>query len=441
MKRARSPSHSTDSTKLLKKSSVLKSSSATTAAITTATTAITTTTATTVTTTVTTTNDSDNTQDHHSSQVAVIIPVHNAAEYLAETLASIIAQTYPHENISVHICDDASTDATADMLQEWSIKFANNNIQCVLSTTYAPTTSTPTPTATATATATATSSSTQSFISRATGAGNAKNIAVSTSSAQWLCFLDADDIMFPRRIEKQHALAMSYPYEARPRLLIGSGFVRFPNDSTQFYTKWCNELKKDELTLQQYREVTVIQPTWFLARAAFDAVGGYELQPTQGTTTPIPSDLIFFQAHFDHNGLVDRVEIPLVMYRYLENSVSWKISRKDLLRVRLRALERRVLSCWNHFTIWGAGRDGKTVINELNKEYMIKCVGFCDVDENKIKRGYHNPRKGIQLPVIHFRDVKPPLLICVAMGRTGGELEKNIASLGLKEGVDYWHVI
>ena len=65
--------------------------------------------------------------------------------------------------------------------------------------------------------------------------------------------------------------------------------------------------------------------------------------------------------------------------------------------------------------------------------YMIKCVGFCDVDENKIQRGYHNPRKGIQLPVIHFRDVKPPLLICVAMGRTGGELEKNIASLGLKE--------
>ena len=247
--------------------------------------------------------------------------------------------------------------------------------------------------------------------------------------------------MFPRRIEMQHALAMSYSYVARPRLLIGSGFVRFPNDSTHFYTKWCNELKKDELTLQQYREVTVIQPTWFLARAAFDAVGGYELQPTQGTTTPIPSDLIFFQAHFDHNGLVDRVEIPLVMYRYLENSVSWKISRKDLLRVRLRALERRVLSCWNHFTIWGAGRDGKTVINELNKEYMIKCVGFCDVDENKIQRGYHNPRKGIQLPVIHFRDVKPPLLICVAMGRTGGELEKNIASLGLKEGVDYWHVI
>jgi cellulose synthase/poly-beta-1,6-N-acetylglucosamine synthase-like glycosyltransferase len=122
MKRARSPSKpSTDTPKLQKKSTVLKTSNNTAAA-----------------------------------QVAVIIPVHNAADYLAETLTSIVAQTYPHENISVHICDDASTDATADMLQEWSVKFANNNIQCVLSTTHD-----------------SMAASTQSSAPPATGAGNA----------------------------------------------------------------------------------------------------------------------------------------------------------------------------------------------------------------------------------------------------------------------------
>ena len=247
--------------------------------------------------------------------------------------------------------------------------------------------------------------------------------------------------MFPTRIEEQHRLAMSYLPDQRVRLLIGSGFVRLPAGSTDHYTTWCNTLTKTQLILQQYREVTVIQPTWFLARQAFDAVGGYCVQQSEGTNTPIPSDLIFFQSHLDHQGLVDRVEQPLVTYRYLEGSVSWKIPRKDLLRVRLRALERRVLEQWDHFTIWGAGRDGKSVINELEEKYRKKCVGFCDVDAKKIARGYHNPRKGIQLPVVHFSEVKPPLLICVAMGRTGGELETNIASLGLIEGIDYWHLI
>ena len=107
----------------------------------------------------------------------------------------------------------------------------------------------------------------------------------------------------------------------------------------------------------------------------------------------------------------------------------------------MRALERRVLSNWKTFTIWGAGRDGKNVINELKEEYVKKCIGFCDIDPKKIKRGYYNHNKKLNLPVVHFSQVKPPLLICVAMGRTDGALEKNIESLGLIEGVDYWHVV
>ena len=80
-------------------------------------------------------------------------------------------------------------------------------------------------------------------------------------------------------------------------------------------------------------------------------------------------------------------------------------------------------------------------MNALGEQYLRKCRGFCDVDDKKIARGYHNPRRGIKLPVVHFSQATPPLLICVAMGRTGGALERNVASLGLVEGVDYWHFI
>ena len=173
-------------------------------------------------------------------------------------------------------------------------------------------------------------------------------------------------------------------------VLVGAGFVRKPAGSTEHYTRWCNSLTPAQLWLQQFREVTVIQPTWFLSRAAFDRVGGYQVQRGRGTRKPIPSDLIFFHRHIDLGGTVARVEAPLIMYRYVgKSSVSWNIPRKDLLRVRLRALERRVLRPWIQrrkaaaansgersgcFTLWGAGRDGKTVLNELGDELFGTCA-------------------------------------------------------------------
>jgi hypothetical protein len=48
-----------------------------------------------------------------------------------------------------------------------------------------------------------------------------------------------------------------------------------------------------------------------------------------------------------------------------------------------------------------------------------------------------------RVPVVHWRDARPPLVLCVAMGRTNGVFEANVAELatklGLREGFHYWH--
>jgi len=75
-----------------------------------------------------------------------------------------------------------------------------------------------------------------------------------------------------------------------------------------------------------------------------------------------------------------------MMYRYLETSVSWRIPRKVIQQVKLRAFERRILTrhiddeseagkqvSWQKFTIWGAGRDGKNFLNQLQPVRGVTC--------------------------------------------------------------------
>ena len=40
------------------------------------------------------------------------------------------------------------------------------------------------------------------------------------------------------------------------------------------YSSWCNEITDDQLLTHRFRELTIVQPTWFMSRAVFDRVGG-----------------------------------------------------------------------------------------------------------------------------------------------------------------------
>eukprot|EP00959_Pyramimonas_sp_CCMP1952_P227930 4765887-Pyramimonas_sp.AAC.1 len=44
-----------------------------------------------------------------------------------------------------------------------------------------------------------------------------------------------------------------------------------------------------------------------------------------------------------------------------------------------------------------------------------------------------------RIPVVHFTQDRTPPILCVKGDLTGGEFEKNLASLKLEEGTDYIH--
>lgn len=99
--------------------------------------------------------------------VSVLIPLYNAAPYIAETLDSLINQLY--ENIEVIIVDDGSTDNGGAIVKEYEKKYPF--IKYILSENK--------------------------------GACHARNLAFRNSKGNYIQYLDADDYLSSDKISKQ----------------------------------------------------------------------------------------------------------------------------------------------------------------------------------------------------------------------------------------------
>ena len=334
-------------------------------------------------------------------QVDVIIPIHNAAETLEETVTSALHQTIPNEllNVSrgntpqlhvretkssfdlhINVCcyDDGSTDASWDVLKKLQARHGSSK-------------------AGSSAAAQEKSVDTEgesSIPSRlligkspegvGRGAGYARNRAAelsadskqngSSSSIHFLCLLDSDDVMHPTRVAEQTSGMLALSEEERDRTIMGCKVVRDPPDSTWHYTAWANGLTDERLLLERFREVTLLQPTWMMCRSRFDKLGGYIEAPKPGVglstdincksftntkhpdimqlihptfdspqTLRLAEDLRFFHAHIHANGLLrlhrarHSPDMPLVTYRHRLNQSQSYQTSRKLL-LHLRAL-------------------------------------------------------------------------------------------------------
>ena len=99
--------------------------------------------------------------------VSVIIGAYNATDYLAETVDSVLNQSY--KNLELILVDDGSTDATYEMMQKYEKQDSRVKI----------------------------------FTKKNTGATDTKNFGYTKSSGEYLSFLDADDVLVRDCIEKR----------------------------------------------------------------------------------------------------------------------------------------------------------------------------------------------------------------------------------------------
>lgn len=98
--------------------------------------------------------------------VSIITPTWNCGRFIAETIESVLAQTY--QNWEMIIVDDCSTDNTRGVVAEFSdprIKYHCLDVN--------------------------------------SGAAVARNTALRLASGRWIAFLDSDDLWKPTKLERQ----------------------------------------------------------------------------------------------------------------------------------------------------------------------------------------------------------------------------------------------
>lgn len=338
------------------------------------------------------------------------MPVHNAALYLEESLESVCNQTY--RPIEIILFDDCSSDNSWEILNNWIPRLLHHDIFPIIS---------------------------KSMFESAKGPGYARNQCVRLSNGNYLCHLDADDIMSPERVQIEYNQALL----EGDCCLIGCNFSRIPPEATPYYTQWLNNMTNDDLILQQYRECTIICPSWFMHRNVYNRVaesrGGVGYVETSENLSRIPEDLFFFLDHLQLGGTLSKCNLPLIQYRYSVNSWSLGTKSIDLQKVRISYLQQRVLDHWEIFSIWGYGRDGRRFLKLLSEKNSRKVNSFCDVDIKKVGRSYFSSVTRVHIPIVHYRDVRPPFIVCVGSKKAGGFLEKNIEECNFIEGRDYFH--
>lgn len=122
-------------------------------------------------------------------QVSVIIPLYNYEGYIAETLNSVLAQT--HRDLAIIVVDDGSTDRSAQLVENWMRANRTSGIGLGL----------------------------WQHVSNAKLAAT-RNTATSLSASSYCFFLDADNAIYPRCIEKHFAALERRPDAAAAYSLI-----------------------------------------------------------------------------------------------------------------------------------------------------------------------------------------------------------------------------
>jgi glycosyltransferase involved in cell wall biosynthesis len=158
-----------------------------------------------------------------SPRVSIILPTHNRAKYIVETVKSVCQQTY--EDWELWVIDDQSTDNTPELIKEISDKRVR------LYQT-----------------------------EKRLGVTGTRNEGLRKAEGEWIAFIDSDDIWDKTKLEKQITALYQYP-EAGFSLTGGFNF-RNQLEPVDFYYKQKEGIRYGDLLIPFFEsEVSTTTPS------------------------------------------------------------------------------------------------------------------------------------------------------------------------------------
>ncbi|RCK78200.1 MAG: Glycosyl transferase, group 2 family protein [Candidatus Ozemobacter sibiricus] len=366
----------------------------------------------------------------------VLLPVRDGAATLADSLASLVAQTDP--DFEVVVVDDGSCDDTPALLAAWAARDPRFRV----------------------------------FRRPATGLVAALQFGLAQARGRFIARLDADDRARPRRLEAQRALLASRPDLGLVSCLVAyhpppgppadsptdspsnpgppaadppdrlerpsaAGLARGTPPGVGFarYVDWMNSLlTPDDIERERFVESPLAHPSVMFRRALIERYGGYR-------PGPFPEDYELWLRWLDAG--VRMAKVPEVLLDWYDRPA--RLSRTDADRCRLDrlfALKAVWLARWlarhnpHHprIMVWGASRLARRRLAPLERQ-GVTVTGFFDLRPTIIGRQ-------IDGRPVFSRDRLPPpgaafTVVYVSAHGARAEIRARAAAAGWREGVDF----
>jgi teichuronic acid biosynthesis glycosyltransferase TuaG len=284
----------------------------------------------------------------HFPLVSIIIPVFNGDQYLNETIESVRAQTYT--NWELIITNDGSTDNTGNLIkakaeQDIRIKIIH-----------------------------------QSNL----GMGKARNEAIKIATADYLAFIDADDLWQPSKLEKQVNVIMSSGAD----LIYTSGhtFSQSTSNTIKFWQMPQGMHVYNDFFLKQLYGYTVPVLSVLVRKDKVIEVGGF----VEDRKAHLAADFQLWLKLMDSKSCFYGIDEPLFFYRVHDkqstaydslalDQVLWSMKFANLKSISVRAKYKVMEQRLNRYLIHNA--------DSLTKDVMFKYIElYKDIFKKNIKR-------------------------------------------------------